>query len=281
MTLQPFFDHNLRAAEARAEPVCVLLDGGQERFHVPRGALTTVLIALGSCTVQRLIEGEWLDVRALYRGGILLAELAGPIRLSGASVIEAAALFVPKPLMERTLGRINDKLSPHVSVELPSDTVVISLLRALMASRRDVAAPHIEAPVLDAILLRLAILADQGDASTSSDASPLPAWRLRRVSAMVKERLDATVTLSDMAEAAGLSPMHFAAQFKKATGMRPHHYLVAQRIEQAKLLLRDNKHSLYDVALTVGFRTQAHFCTVFKQHEHTTPARWRRERLAA
>lgn len=98
---------------------------------------------------------------------------------------------------------------------------------------------------------------------------------------MVRERLGDVVTLSDMAAAAGLSPMHFAAQFKASTGMRPHRYLLQQRIEKAKAMLVHPRSSILDVALSVGFQTQAHFTTVFKQLEATTPHHWRQHRIAA
>lgn len=106
-------------------------------------------------------------------------------------------------------------------------------------------------------------------------ASPLPRWRLRRVIGFVEENLDQRITLSDLAAQAGLSRMHFAAQFGAATGMQPHAYVQRRRIEQAKELLAETEERLVDVALSVGFQTQAHFTTVFKQETGETPRRWR------
>ncbi|MFX4574059.1 AraC family transcriptional regulator, partial [Acinetobacter baumannii] len=45
------------------------------------------------------------------------------------------------------------------------------------------------------------------------------------------------ISLQDIAAAAGLSRMHFASQFRAATGMRPHDYLLRQRIRRAEHLL--------------------------------------------
>ena len=80
---------------------------------------------------------------------------------------------------------------------------------------------------------------------------------------------------ADLAKVAGLSRMHFAAQFRAATGYRPREYLLHQRIEHAKSLLSNTETPLAEVALTVGFCTQAHFSTVFKRVTGETPARWR------
>jgi AraC family transcriptional regulator len=89
------------------------------------------------------------------------------------------------------------------------------------------------------------------------------------------------LSLSDLAAAAGLSRMHFAAQFRAATGSSPHEYLLCRRIEVAKTLLSETDTPLVQVALDVGFLAQAHFTTVFKRLTGDTPARWRRARRNA
>jgi len=105
--------------------------------------------------------------------------------------------------------------------------------------------------------------------------SGLPKWRFKRVAAYVEENLSETITLADMASAAGLSRMHFAAQFRIATGMRPHEYLLRQRIERAQKMLLESRDSLVEIALGVGFQTQAHFTTVFRRFVGDTPYQWR------
>lgn len=103
----------------------------------------------------------------------------------------------------------------------------------------------------------------------------LPKWRLKRVTEYVNAHLADTVTLADMAAAAGLSRMHFAAQFLVATGVRPHEFLLRRRIETAQDMLKSTTESLVEVALSVGFQTQAHFTDVFKRFVGETPYRWR------
>lgn len=103
----------------------------------------------------------------------------------------------------------------------------------------------------------------------------LPKWRLRRVKDYVKEHLDRRITLRDLAAVAGLSRMHFAAQFRIATGYRPRDYVITQRIEYAKSLLSDSEMTLAEIALNAGFCAQAHFSTVFKRVAGSTPGQWR------
>src|SRR4051812_17375165 len=50
---------------------------------------------------------------------------------------------------------------------------------------------------------------------------PLQAWRMKRVVEFVDANLDQRITLPDMAAAARLTRMYFAAQFRAATGIRP------------------------------------------------------------
>ncbi|GAB2901572.1 AraC family transcriptional regulator [Paraburkholderia jirisanensis] len=105
--------------------------------------------------------------------------------------------------------------------------------------------------------------------------SALPKWRLKRAVEYIDAHLADSIGLEDVAQAAGLTRMHFAAQFRAATGLRPHEYLLRRRIECAQQLLADDEYSLLDAAQLAGFRSQAHFTTVFKRVVGSTPKRWR------
>lgn len=109
----------------------------------------------------------------------------------------------------------------------------------------------------------------------SQPVDGLQQWRLKRVTAYIDKHLDEAISLADLAQTAGLSRKYFAVRFRAATGLRPHDYILRRRIERAKELLLQNEQSLVDIALHVGFQTQAHFTTVFKRLEGTTPGRWR------
>jgi AraC-like DNA-binding protein len=103
----------------------------------------------------------------------------------------------------------------------------------------------------------------------------LQKWRLKRVVEYVDNHLAAKISLSDLAAVAGLSRMHFASQFRASTGLRPHDYLLTRRIRRAEELLRNSTITIVEIALTVGFQTQAHFTTVFKRFVASTPRQWR------
>jgi AraC family transcriptional regulator len=105
----------------------------------------------------------------------------------------------------------------------------------------------------------------------------LPKWRLMRVLRHIDANIGEPITLANLAAAAGLSRMYFAKQFRAATGVRPHDYVLRKRIERAQQMLAAKPAALVDIALSVGFQTQAHFTTVFRKFVGNTPCQWRRE----
>jgi len=103
----------------------------------------------------------------------------------------------------------------------------------------------------------------------------LPQGRLRAVIQYVEERLDAGLTLEQLAAVARLSPYHFARQFKTATGLPPHQYVIMRRVERAKVLLQGSDLSLAEVAALAGFSGQSVFCHHFKRLVGVTPRQFR------
>ena len=105
----------------------------------------------------------------------------------------------------------------------------------------------------------------------------LPRGRLRAVVEYIEEHLDASPTLAEMAAVVGLNPYHFARQFKAATGLPPHQYVIARRVERAKQILQAAAEELplAEVALEAGFSDQSQFCRHFKRLVGVTPGQFR------
>jgi AraC family transcriptional regulator len=104
----------------------------------------------------------------------------------------------------------------------------------------------------------------------------LPKGKLRAVLEYIEEHLDGELTLDDLAAVAHLSPFHFARLFKHSTGLPPHQYVVARRVERAKGLLRGGGGlALADVAAEVGFASQSHLTRHFRRLVGVTPGRFR------
>ena len=87
---------------------------------------------------------------------------------------------------------------------------------------------------------------------------------------------DSGPTLAQLAAVVRLNPYHFARQFKAATGLPPHQYVIARRVERAKQLLQGGAGlSLAEVAAHAGFSDQSQFCRHFKRLVGVTPEQFR------
>jgi AraC family transcriptional regulator len=156
------------------------------------------------------------------------------------------------PLRAAMLG-VNDELTAdtaggRLAVESLANIMAVHLIRNAMAPRRT---------------------------ARRTDGA-LPRQKLRVVVEYVEEHLDAGLTLGKMAAAAHLSAYHFARQFKAATGLPPHQYVLARRVERAKQLLQaGNDFSLAEVAAHAGFTDQSQFCRHFKRAVGVTPGQFR------
>jgi AraC family transcriptional regulator len=104
----------------------------------------------------------------------------------------------------------------------------------------------------------------------------LPQGRLRAVVEYVEEYLDIGPSLGQMAAVSRLSAYHFARQFKAATGLPPHQFVIARRVERAKGLLQAGTDlSLAEVAAHAGFSDQSQFTHHFKRLVGVTPGQFR------
>jgi AraC family transcriptional regulator len=104
----------------------------------------------------------------------------------------------------------------------------------------------------------------------------LPRGRLRAVVEYIEGHLDASPTLEQLAAVARLSVYHFARQFKAATGLPPHQYVIMRRVERARQLLHAGTDlSLAEVAMHAGFSDQSQFTHHFKRLVGVTPGHFR------
>lgn len=112
-------------------------------------------------------------------------------------------------------------------------------------------------------------------AAAPEDAARLSPRQLRQALDFIEENLAGDISLPQIAQAAGLSPFHFARQFKATVGVPPHAYLLERRIERARQLLTGTSLSIAEIAIRVGFANQSHLTRHFRRLTGTTPARFR------
>src|SRR5215471_18018932 len=103
--------------------------------------------------------------------------------------------------------------------------------------------------------------------------------RLRRIKELVDAKMEDDLGLDEMAQSVGLSTAHFARMFRKSTGESPHQFVLRQRIERAKAMLRAPDARVLDVAVACGFKTQQHFAQVFRDVCSVSPTEYRQDFL--
>jgi len=100
------------------------------------------------------------------------------------------------------------------------------------------------------------------------------AARVELMKEKLSENLNAPLSLSELARAAGLSAFYAARLFSCAVGMPPHAWRNQLRLSRAQGLLRQGQ-SVADVAAATGFSDQSHFNRHFKRAYGIAPGRWR------
>lgn len=79
------------------------------------------------------------------------------------------------------------------------------------------------------------------------------------------------ISLSLIAENININSSHLSRQFKKETNMTVTDFINNKRVNEAEFLIEQNKNSITEIALMVGFENHNYFCKVFKQVTSLTP----------
>jgi AraC family transcriptional regulator len=106
----------------------------------------------------------------------------------------------------------------------------------------------------------------------------LPRW-LRRARDILHARYRQPPSLTELAGAVGVHPLHLARVFRRGYACTVGEYVRRLRIEFACRALADPRRSLVDIALDAGFADQSQFCRTFKLLLGVTPLQYRRETL--
>jgi AraC family transcriptional regulator len=151
------------------------------------------------------------------------------------------------------------------------------LARAFQDDHRSRLEMDARATLLGASLLRrLSVLADQ-PGHTRHRKGGLAPWQVRRVCDYIDADLHADPGLSELASLIGLSTEHFCRAFKASTGMPPHAWLVARRIECARQLLERTTLPVEEIAARVGYAEPSHLARMFRRAHGLSPTQYRRE----
>jgi AraC family transcriptional regulator len=83
--------------------------------------------------------------------------------------------------------------------------------------------------------------------------------------------------LEAIAQHLNMSVYYFCDLFKQSVGIAPYKYVLQQRVERAKLLLKDEERAIVDIALECGFANQTHLNKHFRKFTGMTPKDYRNQ----
>lgn len=86
----------------------------------------------------------------------------------------------------------------------------------------------------------------------------------------ITNHLDRKISLAELSKIAGMDKFKFLRWFRKYTGLTPFNYIILNRIERGKHMIRQGK-PLIHAALDSGFYDQSHFNNYFKYFVGITP----------
>ena len=96
--------------------------------------------------------------------------------------------------------------------------------------------------------------------------------------AYIEEHLnDEELSIVSVASHVYLNPVYFGRVFKNTFHMTFKQYLLKQRIEKAKQLLKKGEESIGNICNQVGINNPSYFSHVFKQHTGVIPSEYKKE----
>ncbi len=93
---------------------------------------------------------------------------------------------------------------------------------------------------------------------------------------MIRDHPERRFTLGELAAKTGYTADHFTRIFRAATGQSPKEFMIRQRMERARELLRDSSHTVTQIADLLGYADLGFFSRQFKEQVGTSPDGFRR-----
>ena len=93
---------------------------------------------------------------------------------------------------------------------------------------------------------------------------------------LISQNLHLPIRTTFLAEQVGLNQSYLSTLFKRETGIAISDYIMAERIETAKNMLRYSDYSASQISEILSFSSQSHFIKSFRKYEGMTPGDYRR-----
>ena len=91
----------------------------------------------------------------------------------------------------------------------------------------------------------------------------------------IKDNLTEQITVDGLAQLSAMSTSNFARLFKRQMGYSPYEYIIKQRIDKAKTVLKTTSLSIAEIGVQVGFSTSSNFIAAFRSRVGISPNHFR------
>ena len=191
-------------------------------------------------------------------------------------------LFLAPSLVERVVAEMGRYDPTHVEMvrqfnihDSLIEQIGLSLIGELESG--GIAGRIYAESLANALVLHLLRLSSTASLLSPPKQRPLTQQQISVVQDYIYDRLNQDISLKELADALSMSVSHFCRLFKQSTGLAPHQFVIACRVERARTLLLKQEQTIAQVAQTVGFTDQSHLNRHFKHHMGISPGILRKE----
>ena len=230
-------------------------------------------------------DGRLVEIPALGAGALSCLDLREAWTMDLSAPFDSFHTYIPWTAFDEVTSELGtsriETLNRRIGVEQRDETM-LGLARALnpVLARPENATALFTDHVFLAMVTHLAVTYGGIGAAhvrAETKARLLSPLEEHRVTSRLLDDLAGDTSLTELAALTGRSRSHFIRAFKHSTGMPPHRWLLIQRVQRAKDLLRGTNAPIAEIALTCGFSDQSHLTRVFSKAFRITPGAWRRQ----
>ena len=95
---------------------------------------------------------------------------------------------------------------------------------------------------------------------------------IEKISAYLLKNIDQNIPISNLSDRFGITARRLQQGFKLLFGKNVHEYIVQNRLDKAKKMLRDSNIPVKSIALTLGYKDVQNFSAAYKKRYNQSPS---------
>ncbi len=215
--------------------------------------------------------GKTLEPDALHEFGGGIGVYFDPAALGDDARLPAPAWRTHPLLFPFLHNRSGGVLRLQVPPERRSfwDSTILAIdveLTDRLEGHRQAALAHVTLLLIDLARLAVDVVGD-----LRRNGEPLMA----EVFSVIERRIDAPLSLRDVADEVGMTPGHLTTLVRRRTGRTVQDWIIEGRMSRARALLEETDLAIADVARRVGMNDPGYFARQFRRTYGRSPREWR------